>query len=335
MTDVEHREVLQDEAGMRLDRWIKRHFPDLAYGQVAKFIRTGQVRLDGSRTKTHARLEAGQRIRIPPTAKTKPRLPDRKAEVSANDAAFIRSLVIYQDDDVIAINKPPGLAVQGGTKTYRHIDAMLEALRFGGRDRPRLVHRLDRDTSGVLLLARSPSAAAALTRAFKAKDVRKVYWVLCVGTPRPAQGIIDLPLEKKPGKGLRSRRELMRPAEPKAEKAKSAITYYATIARAGQKTAWLALRPLTGRTHQLRAHLAAIGHPIFGDRKYGGEKAVLEIGSLAQDKLHLHARSLGIARPQGGWIEVTAPLSAHMAKAWDFFEFDKEDDGDPFAELEG
>jgi len=334
MTDVEHREVLPDEAGMRLDRWIGRHFPGLAYGLIAKCIRTGQVRVDGSRAKTNARLDAGQTVRLPPAMKGQARAPEKYKKVGADDAAFIRDLVIYQDDHVMAINKPSGLAVQGGTKTLRHVDAMLEALRFGKPDRPRLVHRLDRDSSGILLLARSPGAAAALTRAFKAKTMRKVYWALCCGVPRPARGMIELSLEKKSAGSAQYGRELMQPTTAPTKQAKSAITYYATIAQAGRQVSWLALMPLTGRTHQLRAHSAAIGHSIVGDRKYGRDQARLNLGPVLEDKLYLHARFLGFTHPRGGQIKIVADLPRHMTAAWDFFEFDKESDGDPFAELE-
>jgi 23S rRNA pseudouridine955/2504/2580 synthase len=293
---------------------------------LEKFLRTGQLRVDGKRAKSNLRLSEGQQIRIPPQVAASeseaPRRDDRKPD--AREAAFVQSLVIYRDDDVIALNKPSGLAVQGGTKTVRHIDAMLDALRFGSKERPRLVHRLDRDTSGVLLLARSVNVAARLGKAFQGRDVRKIYWALAVGVPDRDEGRIDMPLGKRPG----PRGERMMHDE---QEGKSAVTLYSVVERAGKAASWLALWPLTGRTHQLRVHCAAIGHPVAGDRKYGGEDAFLP-GEGVAHRLHLHARELRLPHPSGrGELRITAELPPHMVESWDLFGFDRNYAGDPFA----
>lgn len=260
MTGVETVEVTADDDDIRLDRWFRRRYPGLKHGALEKLLRTGQIRIDGKRVKANFRLTAGQQVRIPPQAAALPSESPRREvrKLDAGDAAFVQSLVIYRDDDVIALNKPPGLAVQGGTKTTRHLDAMLDGLRFGAKERPKLVHRLDRDTSGVLLLARNAKTAARLGKAFQGRNVRKIYWALVAGVPAMAKGRIDLPL----GKRLGPRGERMMPDEAEG---KSAITLYSVIESAANTAAWLALWPLTGRTHQLRVHCAAIGHPIAGD----------------------------------------------------------------------
>ncbi len=337
MSKAETISVDAADDGIRLDRWFKRHYPQLPFGQVAKLIRTGQVRLDGARAKANARIEEGQEIRLPPAVNAQQ--PSRNSEkaVSDEDAAFIQSLVIHKDDDVIALNKPSGLAVQGGSKTHRHIDGMLDALRFGKTDRPKLVHRLDRDTSGVLLIARSASSAAKLTAAFRRKDARKVYWGLTAQVPRPQKGMIDLPLMKERAQAGEDFRERVIPADRHHPDSKKAISYYAVVQQAAETAAWLALMPLTGRTHQLRVHCAAIGTPLVGDLKYGGDKAALSItGGMDAEtpRLHLHARSINIAHPSGGRLHVQADLPSHMAESWAFLEWDTSDDGDPFAELE-
>jgi 23S rRNA pseudouridine955/2504/2580 synthase len=335
MSGVEMRVVAPGEAEMRLDRWFRLHFPELGHGHLQKLLRTGQVRVDGRRAKAGARLPAGAEIRVPPLGDGKraskgdgapPAAPRPKAAPSEADATFIRSLVLYRDDDVIAIDKPPGLAVQGGTGTRRHVDGMLEGLRFDAPEAPRLVHRLDRDTSGVLLLGRSRAAAAALGKAFKGREVRKVYWAIVVGVPEPRQGRIDLPVAKLPGKAG----EKMAVDRDEGQRA---ITYYRVMEVAGRRLAWVALWPQTGRTHQLRVHCAALGWPILGDGKYGGQEAFIAGHGLSR-KLHLHARVLALPHPMtGAPLIVRAPLSDHMKETWKFFGFDAEDTEDPFAEL--
>lgn len=327
MSAVQSLTVSADEADLRLDRWFKRRFPALGHGRLEKLLRTGQVRVDGKRAKASLRLAEGQVVRVPPTAT----LPAASASfvdrgpppVSAADMAFVRSLVIHRDADVIALNKPPGLAVQGGTGTHRHLDGMLDALRFDAEERPRLVHRLDRDTSGVLLLARNARAAAKLAAAFRGKTARKLYWALVAGMPRPARGKIDLPLAKEAGPaGERMARD--------DEAGQRAITLYATVDTAADRAAWLVMWPLTGRTHQLRVHaVEGLGLPIVGDGKYGGQAAFLT-GSVSR-KLHLHARSIALPHPSGqGQLAVTAKLPPHMAETWALFGFDPDKDIDPF-----
>jgi 23S rRNA pseudouridine955/2504/2580 synthase len=322
---VKTREVKDEEGELRLDRWFKRHFPLLQHGHLEKLLRTGQVRVDGKRAKSNLRLEAGQVIRIPPGVEEGARKSTR-TEVSEADRKFVQGLLIHEDDHVLAINKPPGLAVQGGTGTPRHLDGMLDALRFAAKERPKLVHRLDRDTSGVMLLARSTPVAAKLADAFRHKTTRKIYWALVVGVPKLQEGKIDMALAKTGGP------EGERVAEDE-EDGRRAITLYTTIETAGKRAAWLALMPLTGRTHQLRVHCAeALGTPIAGDIKYGGEEAVLG-GMPGATKLHLHARSLELPHPQTGRpLRVVADLPPHLLETWAFFGFDPKLDLDPFPE---
>ncbi len=311
------------EDGSRLDRWFKRRWPHLNHIQLNKLLRSGQIRVDGGRVKADTRLAAGSQVRVPP-------FPDagegaeRKAGISPRDAAFARSLVLYEDDQVLALNKPSGLAVQGGTKTSHHIDRLLSA--WGeGLERPRLVHRLDRDTSGVLLLGKTPAAAARLSGAFAKRRAQKTYWAIVAGAPRPPEGVIELHLVKK-GVGDR---ELVVPADPKEFGAEPADTEYVTVSRAGQKATWMALRPLTGRTHQLRAHMKAIGHPILGDPKYGDETSAQLSEGL---KLQLHARRVSLPHPGGGLLVVEAPISPEMKAGFARFGFDEhEAEADPFA----
>jgi 23S rRNA pseudouridine955/2504/2580 synthase len=319
MSDVQLVEVSSNESGMRLDRWFKTHYPALTHGVLQKLLRKGQVRLDGGRVKANTRLEAGQKVRVPPMrmAETSAKRPIPSPRLSAADERFIQSLVIYKDNRILAINKPAGLAVQGGTKTSRHIDGLLDGLRFEANQRPRLVHRLDKDTSGVLLLARDRPSASALGDALKTHEVRKTYWALVNGVPSPQRGEIDLPLVKKGG----AQSERMCVAEEYDTGAKHAVTRYAVLEPAGSKLCWAALWPLTGRTHQLRVHMAAIGHPIVADGKYGGSEA--HPGGEIEAKLYLHARKIEIANPWGkGALKITAELPDHMRKTWELLGFD-------------
>ncbi len=324
--------VAEDEAGIRLDRWFKRRYPALGHVQLEKLLRSGQVRLDGGRAKASDRVEAGQSVRIPPQLAHAPP-PERhrqdEAQINSRDREFIQSLVIYQDSSVIVLNKPSGLATQGGSGLTRHVDGMLEALSGGKRQRPRLVHRLDRDTSGVLVVARTVPAAAALADALRRRDASKVYWALTKGVPRPPRGTIKLALAKEGGHGPHGRDERMAGVERDAEGAKSAITDYVVLGQAGQDYAWVAAKPVTGRTHQIRVHLTSIGTPIVGDFKYGGV-AVRGLGEI-EDRLHLHARSIDIAHPEGGRLRVTATLPVHMLKTWKLLGFDPDYAADPFA----
>ncbi len=318
--------VAADEAEIRLDRWFRRHFPELTHGRLEKLLRTGQIRVDGARAKAALRLAEGQQVRVPPlgTQAARPTPMPAARAPSAEDAAWVQGLVLHRDAHVIAIDKPAGLATQGGTGTTRHLDAMLDALRFDAPERPRLVHRLDRDTSGVLLLARSALSAAFFARAFQARETRKTYWAIVVGVPRPERGRIDLALAKHGGpKGER--------VEADREEGRRAITDYAVIERAGNRAAWLALRPHTGRTHQLRVHCAELGTPILGDGKYGGREA--EIPGVADARrMHLHAREIVIAHPSGRPLRVVAPLPDFMRETWRFLGFQTDYKGDPFAD---
>jgi 23S rRNA pseudouridine955/2504/2580 synthase len=300
MSAVETRTVGADEDEVRLDRWFRRHFPELGHGRLQKLLRTGQVRVDGRRAQANARLSPGQAIRIPPlSADPRPCAPARPVPHTAdrNDAERLRSRILHEDHALIVLDKPAGLAVQGGTGTRRHVDGMLQAWAAGG-ERPRLVHRLDRDTSGLLVVAKTAAVATKLTGAFRRQRVEKLYWALVVGRPPAMQGGIDQPLTKQPGKG----------GERVAASAAGAParTLYRVVARAGKIASWLALKPLTGRTHQLRAHCDLLGTPIIGDGKYGGARAHPD---GAPKDLMLHAREIRLPHPDGGVLALTAPLS--------------------------
>lgn len=321
MSAVRICEVGEGEAGLRLDRWFKLHFPGLTHGRLERMLRKGQVRVDGARVKASTRLSAGQSVRVPPMDPESTGPARKRYGLSKEDQAFVKSLVIHADDQIIALNKPAGLAVQGGSKTARHIDGLLDGLERIKGERPRLVHRLDKDTSGVLLLARSRAEAARLGKALKSKAVTKIYWALVIGVPDLERGEIALPLIKRGGAGG----ERTRIAERGEPGAMDALTRYQTVDIAGQKLSWLALAPVTGRTHQLRAHLAAVGHPIVGDGKYGGADA--HPGGEIPAKLHLHARSLVVPRAKGRPLTVEAALPEHMLFTWSLFGFDADDDG--------
>lgn len=311
--------VSAGEAGLRLDRWFRRHYPDVPHGRLQKLLRGGQVRVDGGRVQANTRLEEGQAIRVPPLKDGAPKPGKAPARPpTPADVAALQAAVLHRDDDVIVLNKPAGLAVQGGTRTVRHLDAMLDGLRFGAATRPRLVHRLDKDTSGALLLARHVDAAAALAAAFRRRQVRKLYWALVVGEPPARSGRID--------EGLAKRRQSGREAVEATGAGRSAVTLYRRIDTAGGPITWLALSPLTGRTHQLRVHCAHLGTPVLGDRKYGGAGADLAAKDLADAGLaaglHLHARAVDFPHPAGGRLEVAAPLPHHMAASFAALGFD-------------
>lgn len=330
MNAVAAYSITADEDGIRLDRWFKRRFPMLTHGRLEKLLRTGQVRVDGARAKANTRLESGQTVRVPPLGDSMEPAPKLVKPVSDEDAEMIRSCVIYKDNSVLILNKPAGLAVQGGTSTHRHLDGMLDALQFEAEERPKLVHRLDRDTSGVIVLARTTRAAAALARQFQHKDAIKIYWALCVSTPIPHRGTINLALIKKEG----PRAERVMPSYEKDEDAKNAITHYSVITSISTKYSWVAFMPMTGRTHQIRAHAAAIECPIVGDGKYGSFDS--HPGGEIPKQLHLHARSISIAHPDGGGkrINVEAPLPPHMATSWKLLGLEERDAKGAFDGLE-
>jgi 23S rRNA pseudouridine955/2504/2580 synthase len=348
MSGVQTLTVGPDEGDQRLDRWLKKRFPQLSQGQIEKFCRTGQLRVDGGRVKAATRIEAGQSVRVPPVpaAETKPARP--KEGPSASDAEMIQRAVLWKDDHIIALNKPAGLPSQGGSgQGDRHVDALAEALTFGRSEKPSLVHRLDKDTSGVLLLARSERIARRLSEAFRARETRKIYWAAVAGVPQPRMGTIRFGLVKAPGRGRGGEGEKMLCVHPRdidtTEGAKRATTDYAVLSNLGTRVSWMALVPITGRTHQLRAHMAEIGHPIVGDGKYGGsgqenlgEGWGAQLGGEISRKLHLHARSIRFVHPiTGQEITVTAPLPEHMARTWKMLDWREGDvPADPFADEE-
>jgi 23S rRNA pseudouridine955/2504/2580 synthase len=328
MTAVSTRHVKLDEAGMRLDRWFKSHYPDLSFGHLQKLLRSGQVRVEGGRVKGDTRLEPGQAVRVPPLQKaaalptaqgTSDRPVSSRPGADVDDATFIRSIVLYEDDEMMVLNKPYGLAVQGGPGIRRSIDSMLEAMTPKNGQKPRLVHRLDKDTAGCLVIAKTRLAAATLAKTFKTRSVRKIYWALVVHVPRVKQGRISTFLAKGEGaEGI----EKMRIAKHGEEGAEHAVTYYAVVETAAQQLAWLSLKPVTGRTHQLRAHTAHIGHPIIGDPKYF-DKENWQLPGGVQNRLHLLARRIIIPQPKtGNPIDVTAPLPPHMMQSWNLLGFD-------------
>ncbi len=313
---VQTRKVGAEEGDTRLDRWFRRHYPALTQGALQKMLRTGQVRVDGRRAEANTRLLPGQEIRIPPMPDAPPPPPRAPKAVEERDRKALEAMVIHRDRDVLVLDKPHGLPVQGGPNIGRHLDGMLDALRFDAAERPKLVHRLDKDTSGVLVLARSTAAATKLAAAFRGRDVEKTYWAVTVGQPTPPAGRIDLPLVRQGG----PRGERTAAAEPGDRDAARAVTDFRTLDAARRRVAWLELKPVTGRTHQLRVHCAeALGCPILGDGKYGGAAAHME-GLPGQ--LHLHARALRLPHPAGGTLEVAAPLPPHMKETFAFFGFE-------------
>ena len=316
MSGVDHVTVVSGDAGSRLDHWFKRHFPDLGLGRLQKLLRTGQIRVDGKRVKANHRVEEGETIRIPPLGpKSDEAKSKKKPQLSEADKTFVRSLVLHEDDRILVINKPPGLAVQGGSGMTRHLDGMLDGLTFEKDGKPRLVHRLDKDTSGVLVLARDAAAAKHLGQAFQARDARKLYWAIVVGQPNPEAGIIDLPLLKSGGGGHEK-------VTSHPDVGQKAISIYRTIDHAGKKAAWLAMEPRTGRTHQLRVHaVEALECPILGDGKYGSNEAFLDGGGLSR-KLHLHARGIEVPHPHGHTVTVFADPPDHFVKTMGFFGFE-------------
>ena len=314
--DVRQFTVAPDDDGIRLDRWFKRHLPDAGFNLVSRWARTGQLRLDGKRAAPGDRVEAGQQIRVPPAEAPDPAAVKPKRErppLPPEDVEFAQSIVLHKDAQAIVVNKPPGLATQGGTRTDRHLDGLLDALQYDAESRPKLVHRLDKDTSGVLLLARTSRAAAFFAKTFSGRTARKVYWALVVGAPSIEDGMIELPLAKQPGTGG----EKMHVDEKEGSPAR---TRYRVIERAGNTACWVELQPFTGRTHQLRVHMAAIGHPIVGDGKYGGQDAFLT-GSISR-KMHLHARRIRVDHPDGGRVDVAAEPPPHFAESLAQLGFD-------------
>jgi 23S rRNA pseudouridine955/2504/2580 synthase len=305
--------IAEEDDGIRLDRWFKRHRPGTPHALLARWARSGQLTLDGRKADVSDRIETGQKLVMPtPPVETAARPARKGRPLTDADVELAESMVIHRDTSALVLNKLPGLATQGGTKTEQHVDGLLDALKYDGPVRPKLVHRLDKDTSGALLIARTPRAAAWFAKAFSNRSARKTYWAIVVGVPDIAQGEIDLPLAKQPGSGGEKMHV--------DDKGLPSKTRYRIVERAGNSAAWVELQPLTGRTHQLRVHMAAIGHPIVGDGKYGGKGAFLT-GAISR-KLHLHSRRLRIDHPDGGAIDITAPVPEHFAASLDALGFD-------------
>ncbi len=343
MPGVRKIRVGRDEAEQRLDRWFKRHVPELGHARLEKALRKGEIRVDGARAKASDRVRPGQEIRVPPIAddaETPTPAARTGTALSDDEAALARGMVIFRDDALIALNKPPGLAVQGGSGQTRHVDRLLDALAFDRPDRPRLIHRLDKDTSGVLLLARTGAAATAMARAFHGREATKTYWAAVVGAPKPRAGEIRYSLVKAPGKSGEKMLCLPPEATKDVDGAKRALTVYATLESLGDRASWVALRPVTGRTHQLRAHMSEIGCPIVGDGKYGSDPHKIHgiaetpyLGGEISRKLHLHARRISLPHPATGRdFTISAPLPEHMRRTWDALGWSETDaPEDPFA----
>ena len=315
-TGVQTTTVTPDESGMRVDRFLEARFPGLSFSHIQRVIRKGELRVEGRRVEPKDRLASGQAVRIPPLRLEPPKPRGDKA-ADADTREFLRSITLYEDADVLVLNKPMGLAVQGGSGTVRHLDGMLETLRDDKGQRPRLVHRLDKDTAGCLLVAKTRFAATALAKTFRSRGARKIYWALVAGVPKPRQGRVSTFLTKEELENDAR----MRVAQYGEEGASHAVTYYAVVETAAQKLAWLSLKPVTGRTHQLRAHCAHIGHPIVGDPKYF-DKENWELPGGLQNRLHLLARRILVPHPRGGTVDATAPLPPHMLQSWNLLGFD-------------
>jgi 23S rRNA pseudouridine955/2504/2580 synthase len=346
MSAVQILTVDGDEGGQRLDRWFKRRFPHVTQGAVEKMCRTGQLRVDGGRVKASDRVAPGMEIRVPPLPEGEAPKPV-ESRMTKTDAGMIQDAVLWKDEHMIVLNKPAGLPSQGGSgQGERHVDALAEALKFGYKEKPKLVHRLDKDTSGVLLLARTDRVARALSEALRHREARKIYWAVVAGVPHPRQGSIKFGLVKAPGRGRGGEGEKMLCVHPsklaETEGAKRAQTDYFTLWFLGARLSWMALEPVTGRTHQLRAHMAEIGHPILGDGKYGGSGqenpgdgwGAASGGDISR-KLHLHARSLTIEHPNTkAMMTFTAPLPDHMVRTWKLMDWKETDvPADPFASI--
>ena len=316
-TTVQTVTVSADENNMRVDRFLEARFPGLSFSHIQRIVRKGELRVNGKRVDSKDRLEMGHSVRIPPLKLDAPKKSSGLSEAEEKTLAALKDMILFEDDDLMVLNKPAGLAVQGGSGTVRHLDQMLEAMRDAKGQKPRLVHRLDKETSGCLLVAKTRFAASELTGAFRSRSARKIYWALVAGVPKPKQGRISTYLAKEE----REDDSFMRVAKHGEEGASHAVTYYAVVETSAQKLAWVSLKPVTGRTHQLRAHMEHIGHPIVGDPKYF-QKENWELPGGLQNRLHLLARRISIPHPRGGVIDVSAPLPPHMQQSWNLLGLD-------------
>lgn len=325
MAGVEIKKVDEDENGMRVDRWFKVHYPGLGFGYLQKLLRSGQIRVEGGRVKSDTRLQIGQSVRVPPLpVDEKGAAPlTGKTIRGQDDGDVLKQMLLYEDKKLYVFNKPAGLAVQGGSGVTRHVDGMLEAWRNQKGEKPRLVHRLDRDTSGVLVVAKTRSAAQALAAAFRARETKKTYWAIVRGVPKKREDKISTWLIKESAPDGDKMRVCPH-GEPDSD---HAVSHYRVIDTRGQILSWLEMEPYTGRTHQLRVHAAYIGHPIIGDPKYFYADQNWELPGGIQNRLHLHARRIRIPNPSGGILDVTAPLPPHMVQTFNLLAFD-ESDGD-------
>jgi 23S rRNA pseudouridine955/2504/2580 synthase len=310
-TKVQTVTVTADETNMRVDRFLEARFPGLSFSHIQRIVRKGELRVNGKRADSKDRLEEGQSVRIPPLKLEAPKAAAGFSEAAKKTHDALEDMILFEDDDVMVLNKPAGLAVQGGSGITRHVDQMLETMRDAKGQRPRLVHRLDRETAGCLLVAKTRFAATALTGSFRHRSARKIYWALVAGVPKPKQGRISTYLAKEENEDD----SIMRVAAHGDEGASHAVTYYAVVETSATKLAWVSLKPVTGRTHQLRAHMAHIDHAIVGDPKYFNKENWQLPGGL-QNRLHLLARRIVIPHPRGGFIDATAPLPPHMLQSW-------------------
>ena len=349
MSGVQTIRVTEEDGEQRLDRWLRKRFPHVSQVAIEKLCRTGQLRVDGGRVKGATRVQPGQEVRIPPMPEPGPARERSERplgpQVNHADEQMIQEAVLWKDEHIIALNKPPGLPSQGGSGLGgRHVDGLTTALMFGYKERPKLVHRLDKDTSGILLLARTDRIARALSEAFRLRSTRKIYWAAVAGVPHPRMGTIRYGLVKGGHRGGDEKMIAVHPRDiDKTEGAKRATTDYAVLDALGTRASWCALVPITGRTHQLRAHMAELGHPIIGDGKYGGSGQEnlgdgwgAQLGGEISKKLHLHARSLTFDHPiTKKRITLTAPLAEHMSRTWKSLGWHENDvPADPFAEDE-
>lgn len=301
------KKISAEENGLRLDRCLRLWIPHLPQSVIEKAARKGLLKIEGDKAKPPQRVEEGQILSFPSFFLNLEELEVEKKPkpLTSGDRKWLKNLILFENKEILVLNKPAGIAVQGGTNQKKSLDEML--LHYDETYTPRLVHRLDKETSGVWVVAKTLPMARWLTQAFKERTVQKMYWALVLGIPQKRKGEVSLSLVKKP--------------DPIGEKVRvdsqtglKALTSYRVIKTLSDRVAWLELIPHTGRTHQLRVHCAeGLKTPILGDGKYGGREASL----LGHKTLHLHARRLTIPLPHGGELTFEAPLSEDMRKSFE------------------